>query len=60
MELFGVTGALIMLKIPSTNQITENWRQRVREIIRTGNSQKLFSEKYFVYLGTVRNSYSIS
>ena len=48
MELFGVTGALIMLKIPSTNQITENWRQRVREIIRTGNSQKLFSEKYFV------------
>ena len=49
-ELFSVTDALITLNIPSTNQIAGKWkfRQGVREIILTGNSQKLFSWKYFV------------
>ena len=47
MELFNVTDALITLNTPSTNQIAGilKERQRVREIILTGNSQKLFSGK---------------
>ena len=46
-QLFSITDALITLWIPSTNQITGNqhWRQRVCEIILTGNSKKLFSRK---------------
>ena len=45
-ELLSVTDALT-LNIPSTHQIAGKlkWRQRVREIFQTGNSQKLFSGK---------------
>ena len=43
-QLFSITDALILLWIPSTNQITGNqhWRQRVCEIILTGNIVRLF------------------
>ena len=41
--------------MPSNNQITgnQNWRQEIREVIRTGNSQKLFCRKQFINSGTI-------
>ena len=46
--------ALIILKIFSINQIIENqnWEQRLRGIIQTGNTKKMFPMKLFVYSGT--------
>lgn len=46
----------LSLNIPLTNEIAGKYkcRQRVREIILTGNSQKHFSGKLFVYLRTMK------
>ena len=48
-ELFSVTDALVTLKSNSR-------KIKIREIILKGRSEKIFSGKKFVYLGTVNLS----
>ena len=49
----------LSLNIPLTNEIAGKykWRLRVPEIILTLSSQKHFSGKLFVYLGTMKNGF---